>query len=125
MAAALAEYAQWPSTSVTVADVSPNSSAGPPTFDSDQDRLRWCFDAAIVRSTAPMTRDRSPRIGDAPPADSGQVHTAEWLAALRAVNRDRLHHRLRSVLDDLLIDALEEIGALDELQARVGPVPSR
>jgi len=41
------------------------------------------------------------------------------------VRRDRLDRRLRPVFDDLLIDALGEIGASDELQSRLAQVPPK
>ena len=43
---------------------------------------------------------------------------------LRQVRRERLEERLRAVYDELLIDALEEVGALDELQASLARIPA-
>jgi hypothetical protein len=39
------------------------------------------------------------------------------------VRRDRLDRRLRPLFDDLLIDALGEIGAIDELRWRLAQIP--
>jgi hypothetical protein len=111
------EYAGWPATLVNMAGPGLSSSSGRPAFQSDEDRLRSCLDA-------PTTLVPSLRIRDATNAGSGHLHTTDLLALLREVHRDRLDHRLRPVFDDLLIDSLEELGALDELQARLAEIPA-
>ena len=76
----------------------------------DAERLQLCLDAAIAEAAAPDPSGK--------PADGGQggrtsslrqVHTG-WQAVLRQVRRERLEERLRHVHDELLIDALEEVG---------------
>jgi hypothetical protein len=118
------EYAQWPATAVTVRHDRKSPSSGRPSFVSEDDRLRWCVDAAIVHLMKRSTQDRPVREGDRPHADPDQFRPVDWLPELRAVRRLRLSPRLKSVFDDLLIDSLEEIGALAELQARLAAIPA-
>jgi hypothetical protein len=117
------EYARWPATLVTAGDTPMRSSSGRLAFDSDQDRLQWCLDTAIGNLTKPLTRNHSAGNGKGPQTETGQYRAVEWLSELRAVRRERLLPRLKSIYDDLLIDGLEETGALVELQARLAAIP--
>jgi hypothetical protein len=116
------EHARWPVTLLSPTDGRTSSAFGGRPFESDDDRLRWCRDAAIVHLTAPPSQDQPAREGDASRAGPILVPAVDWLRILRAVSRDRLSPRLRPVFDDLLIDTLEEIGAIDELQARLASI---
>jgi hypothetical protein len=118
------QYARWRVTPVDVGDARQSSSLGPLTVDSDQDRLRWCLDAVIVHLTVPLTQNHSALKEKASESKTGEYRTVAWLSELRAVRRERLLPRLRPIYDDLLIDGLEEIGALAELQARLAEIPS-
>jgi hypothetical protein len=117
------EYARWPIILLTAANGRNGSSSGRRPFESDDDRLRWCRDAAIGDLSAPPSRNQPARGGDGGERGPGLAPAVEWLAMLRSMRRDRLTPPLRPVFDDLLIDTLEEIGALDELQARLASIP--
>jgi len=91
--------------------------------DSDMKRLNWCLDAAIAellgaRSTALPTTP-----GGAAQPNSSKNRPAGWRMVLREVRRDRLDRRQRTVFDELLIDALGEIGRWEELQQRLERIP--
>ena len=56
-------------------------------------------------------------------ASPGAGTVGGWQAVLLETRRDRLEPALRPFFDDLLIDALEEVGAFDELMTRLASVP--
>jgi hypothetical protein len=90
--------------------------------------LAWCRDAAIVELTAIPPQDH---IRSAPESTSGSAAAAggeeppRWdrLSVLRRIRRDRLEPHLRPLFDELLIDALREIDAFDELRSRLARIP--
>jgi hypothetical protein len=124
-------YADWPVVEIAAQGRSliPPLEGSPEA--SDAERLAWCRDAAIAEWTARAghawadparpagSRSRS-RGSGSPPADP---QPTEWLSVLGRIRRDRLDSQLRPVLDDLLIDALSESGAFDELQSRLARIP--
>jgi hypothetical protein len=109
-------YAHWPAV-----EIARQASTTIPTerreFPTENERLHWCLDAAIGESIRPTTAPARSIPGAPTPA-------VDWTSILRQVHRDRLDRRLRPVFDDLLIDALVERGAIDELQSRLMRVPS-
>jgi hypothetical protein len=86
-------------------------------------KLQSCLDSAIALAAA--QEPSGTRAGDeeARKANRDQVR-ADWRTVLKQVRRERLEERLRHVHDELLIDALEEVGALDELQAILARIPA-
>ena len=87
-------------------------------IDSDSDRLESCLEAAMAEAVAGNDRGR--------PASAGQGagrRGDDWRAVLRQVRRDGLDEGQRTIYDELLIDALEGVGALDELQNRLARIP--
>jgi hypothetical protein len=118
------EYSDWSVTEITAPAAGPNRSAQPRVFALEDDRLRWCLDAAIGDLVGP-----SPRVSLPSSAISAGVHPSnlpvdDWHAVLQEIRRDRLDPDLRPVLDDLLIDTLGEAGAFDELMMRLAQIPS-
>jgi hypothetical protein len=108
------EYAHWP-----VAVIAPLVAGGVPSHaraqsDVEDARFRWCLESAIRELT------RTP--AGVPPASPGAVQ-ADWRSVLRQLRRDRLKDELRPAFDDLLIDALREVGAIDDLQSRLAQIP--
>ena len=93
-------------------------------------RSRGCQSRALVPSrTTPgsagasmprSVRSSARRRPSARPAPAG---TGDWLRVLRKIRRDRLAHALRPFFDELLIDALEEAGHVDELATRLATIP--
>ena len=109
----------WPVIEIDPAFASSIQAFPPGDRDSDRKRLIWCLNAAIGELLGP--RPKSPPLtpGGAAKTISGTNRPAGWRTVLREVRRDRLDSRERPVFDELLIDALGEIGGWDELQARL------
>ncbi len=103
----------WP----VVEIVSPGSESRLPEqgrgSESDDARFRWCVDASIGALVGPPSSSARPS-----PAGAG-----DWLGVLRKIRRDRLTRALRPFFDDLLIDALEKAGVVDELATRLATIP--
>jgi hypothetical protein len=122
------DLARWPTAVTTVRAAHGDSASEQPVFASDDDRLRWCLDSAIVSSTStpsptlPRSQGGLARVGDRPEPGAAARGTAAWPAILREVHRDQLDRDLRPWFDELLIDVLLEAGALDELQSRLARV---
>jgi len=102
-----ADYAQWPVVEIAPRGAGPIPSPERRESDTANERLRWYRESAIGESALP-------------PAGVGPV---DWRQVLRQLRRDRLDNHLRPIFDDLLIDALGEIGAFDELQTRLAQIP--
>ena len=121
------EYADWPVVQIAPPVAAPVPPPEHRKFKSEDEKLRWCLDAAIGELTPPLALGGPARLGRGPAAGNGflssNVRLADWRLVLRQVRRDRLDLRFRPVFDDLLIDALGEIGALDELQKRLAQIP--
>jgi len=118
-------YADWPILEIAPPVAGPVPPPERRESDTEDDRLRWCLDAAIAESTRPGARGRPSHrgAGAGAMALSSNLRPVNWRSVLRQVLRDRLEQRLRPVFDDLLIDALGEIGAFDELQSRLAQLP--
>jgi hypothetical protein len=85
---------------------------------SDTEKLQSCIDAAIAEAAEanPIGKTTAGATAAARPGD-------DWRALLRQVRRERLDEGLRSTYDALLIDALEQVGAIEELQSRLDRIP--
>ena len=93
-------------------------------FESDNARLRWCLDAAVADpARLPTDRVAQPSAVMRAKQASQAFHADGWLKVLMAIHRDQLDQMLRPWFDDLLIDALEEVGALEELMKRLVQIP--
>ncbi len=90
-------------------------------FDSEDDRFRWCLDASIANLVALPSAAVTSKTGDSTPAPA--IASDGWRKVLREIRRDRLDRGLRPLFDELLIDALDEVGAVEELLARLAQVP--
>jgi hypothetical protein len=97
------DYENWPVVEITVGVPGSKQHALAHVFDSEDDRFRWCLDASIQ--------------------DLAGVPSDGWREALREIRRDRLGRGLRPRFDELLIDTLAEVGAIQELMARLAQVP--
>jgi len=121
------DYAHWPVVEIAPAVAGPIPPGERTDFDTEAERLRWCLEAAIGESTLPPAGTQPAPLGAGARTGGGglasNLRPVDWRSVLRQVHRDRLDRRLRPVLDDLLIDALGEIGAVDELQSRLARIP--
>ena len=97
------DYENWPVHEITARAPGSDQAAEVRLPENEDDRLRWCLDASIQDLTGL-------------PSDG-------WRKVLREIHRDGLSRRLRPRFDELLIDALEEAGAVEELMARLAQVP--
>lgn len=107
------ESAGWPAVAVKARP------EGPPS-DRDDDRLRWCRDAAVAELAW------GSRV--APTLVGGAVlgvwnRGPAWRPVLKRIARDRLDPRLRPDFDELIVEVLSHSGEWDELQARLSRVP--
>ena len=93
-------------------------------FDSEDDRFRWCLDASIGE-LAGLPADRlAVRSGSSRSDRSPRSQDDDWRNSLAEIHRDRLDPGLRPFFDELLIDVARERGAIDELMARLVPIPA-
>src|SRR5262249_61280416 len=81
----------------------------------DTGKLQLCADAAITEAAAPVPSSAQGARGQTGTVANMGRRAADWRTVLRQVRRERLDEKLRGIYDELLIDALEEIGAVDEL----------
>jgi len=125
------DYAHWPVVEIAPAVAGPLPPGERSDDDNEDERLRWCLEAAIGESALPPADGRPAPLGAGVRTGAGagalasNFRPVNWRSVLRQVRRDRLEHHLRPVLDDLLIDALGEIGAVDELQSRLARIPAQ
>jgi hypothetical protein len=89
----------------------------------ETEKLRFCLDAAIDEAASADPTTKPGAAGTVGKTTSPGRGPALWRAVLRQVRRERLEESMRKVYDELLIDALEEVGALDELQAILARIP--
>ena len=118
------DYENWAIAEITAGASASKQAAQAPVFDSEDDRFRWCLDASIGALTGLPSDGLTLKTGNSlnarPPAS--QAH--DWRTMLTAIYRDRLGRGLRPLWDELLIDALSEVGAVEELMARLAQVPT-
>ncbi len=112
------DYENWSVTEITAHGGTSGESVQARVFDSDEDRLRWCRDAS-VRESAGLASGR-----DRVSADTRGFLAEGWRAVFLKIQRDTINPELRSVFDDLLIDLLENGGAIDELMGRLAQIPA-
>jgi hypothetical protein len=118
------EYAAWRVGEIAGPDGRPGPPAESAAPSSEDARLAWCRDAAIGELVGPSTDRRPAAPSDGPGSPAADTQPVDWLGVLRGIHRDRLDRRMWPVLDDLLIDALSEAGAFDELHARLIRFPT-
>ena len=114
-------YENWPVAEITARVPVSNRPAQARVFDSEDDRFRWCLDASIADLVALPSAAVTSKTGDSTPAPA--IASDGWRNVLREIRRDRLGHGLRPLFDELLIDALDEVGAVEELMTRLAQVP--
>ena len=105
-------YANWPTLELAIPGSTPSSAREV----ADEMLLNWCQDAAIGELVS--TRPPAGRT-----ASIAGPRRLDWRSVLRRIRRDRLDRAFRLVYDDLLIDALRESGAFDEMQSRLALIP--
>jgi hypothetical protein len=112
-----ADYAQWPVTEIAPlrAGRLPLPPSAPAKAGIEDALFRWCLESAIRELTRTPAGVR--------PASHSVPTQVDWRSVLQRLSRDRLQASLRPVFDDLLIDALREEGAIDELQSRLARIP--
>jgi hypothetical protein len=116
------DYADWPVTEIAAWAAGSNRAAQRLEFDSEGDRLRWCLDAAIGDLVGLRARVAPPRSAGGKDASVSTRRTGDWRAVLRELRRDRLDRALRPVFDELLIEALGDVAAYDELLTRLAQI---
>jgi hypothetical protein len=89
----------------------------------DVEKLRFCLDAAVAEAASPQTSSKPTARDLGSTTKTGQARF-DWRRLLGQIRRERLEERLRVIHDELLIDALEEVGALDELQSVLARIPA-
>jgi hypothetical protein len=104
------EYASWPVAEIAARSAGSVQTVGRRAFESEDEQFRWCLDAAIGELARPVSL-------------AGTSTPRDWRQVLREIHRDRLERELRPLLDDLLIDALGEVDAGEELTLRLGRIP--
>jgi len=120
-------YAGWRVVEMTTPVLSPKQASDGDNTDTDAARLAWCLEAAVAESAAgsgPHDRATLPNPGSGPIGEAGPERPFDWRSSLRSIERQRLDRKLRSTFDELLIDALGELGADLELQTRLSRVPT-
>jgi hypothetical protein len=117
-------YVDWPVVAIAPPGASPVPNLPGDAANSEDSRLAWCRDAAIGELiVTPLSGQPPSTRSDQPGSSTAETRLGDWLSDLRRIRRDRLDRRLRPVFDDLLIDALGEIGALEEMHVRLARIP--
>ncbi len=119
-AKAAAAHDLLPAASIVAMDAKANPPVGLHEEGYDPEKLQVCLDAAIAEAATANPISKTPA---GRPTSAGQRDT-DWRAVLRKVRRERLEDELRPVYDELLIDALEQVGALEELQSSLARIPA-
>ena len=117
-AKAAAPHDVLPVVAVLAMDAQPSPSGSLHEDGHDAEKLHLCIDAAIAEAAADSAISQK----TARPTTSGRRNN-EWRSLLRQVRRERLDEGLRITYDELLIDALEQVGAIEELQSRLAKIP--
>jgi len=116
--------ANWRVVEVTTQVLPPRESSprhdSRPDTDTDATRLAWCMEAALAESTAGSGNHNT-----TPPSPGlvGEQQPLDWRSSLRSIDRKRLDRKLRSMFDELLIDAIRELDSDEELQSRLLRIP--
>ena len=104
-------------------DAKANPPVGSNEEGDDTEKFQVCLDAAIAESA---TGESDQQDGCRQPGRKrGELKPArtDWRTSLRQVRRERLDQGLRTAYDELLIDALEQVGQLDVLQSSLATIP--
>jgi hypothetical protein len=118
------DYDNWPVAEVTarraLASRPPQATEPAP----EDDRLQWCLDASIEELAARPSKPVAKKTGYRHRDPSPKSFPADgWRKVLMAIHRGKLDQGLRPVFDELLIDTLEEVDALEELMDRLAQIP--
>jgi hypothetical protein len=117
------DYENWPVAEIAASVARSNQLAQARVFDSEDDRFRWCLDAAVGDLAGLPPDGLTLKTGNSLNAPSPAFQADGWRKVLREIRRDRLSRDLRPLFDELLIDALDEGGAVEELMTRLAQVP--
>jgi hypothetical protein len=130
------EYANWqvvelggPGSARAAADTGSSGDSRSPSrlgSASEASQLERCLDRAIAESMAGSTSESqidSRHSGSDRTGKSIAQSPFDWRLSLRSIERQRLERNLQPMYDELLIDALSELGADEELQSRLSQVP--
>jgi hypothetical protein len=122
-AKAAAAHDLLPVVPIVAMDATVNPPVGINDEEFDGEKLQTCIDAAIAEAAManPLSTTTAGR-GAAGVARLSQRGN-DWRTLLRQIRRDRLEEELRLIYDELLIDALEQIGAIEELQSALAKIP--
>jgi hypothetical protein len=92
-------------------------------FPSEDAKLQWCLDVAIG-ALADLPEPVMPvRVGGGLAGEPMALAAGDWPGILREIRRERLDRAHRPFFDELLIDALDEVGATEELMDRLAQIP--
>ena len=89
----------------------------------DSQKLQMCMDTAIAEASADKPIGKSTWGSGAGGPESTGEQVSDWRAILRQVRRERLDDSDKITYDELIIDALEQIGCIEELQAILARIP--
>jgi hypothetical protein len=121
------EYANWRVAEMTRPMIPPTNGSDGANADIAATRLAWCVQAALVESAVgsePEERMTPPSVMARSVGEARARRPIDWRSALRSIERQQLDRKLRSTFDELLIDAIGELGADEELQSRLVQIPS-
>ena len=117
-AKAAAPHDVLPVVAILAMDAKPGPAVSVREDGHDAEKLQLCIDAAIAEAAAESAINHK----TTGPTTSGRPNN-EWRSLLQQVRRERLDEAMRSTYDELLIDALEQVGAIEELQLRLAKIP--
>ncbi len=100
---------------IVAIDASSQYTAASDENGDDAEKLHFCLDAAIAEAASPHKSSKPTGRGQGSTTQTGRARS-DWRTILGQIRRERLEVPVRVIHDELLIDALEEVGALDELQ---------
>jgi hypothetical protein len=125
-AKAAAAHELLPVVPVVAIDETTNPPVGINEEGYDTEKLQAALDAAVAEAAAvsPTRRTAAGRQAGGERQAGSAKHGTDWRTVLRGVRRERLEDGLRRVYDELLIDALEQVGALEELQSSLAKIPA-
>ena len=89
----------------------------------DTEKLQICVDSAISEAVAANPTSKATGGSGAAGLARSSDRSNDWRALLRQIRRERLDYDKRLPYDELLIDVLEQDGAVEELQARLEKIP--
>jgi hypothetical protein len=122
---AAAAHDLLPVAPIVAMDAERNPPVGMNEDGYDAEKLQTCLDAAIAEAATANPIGKTAAGSQARRlATNSSQRDADWRTVLRRVRRERLEEGQRRVYDELLIDALEQAGALEELQSILAGIPA-